>query len=152
MGEPGSKRDFGKVDIEGETDQAFGELDWAAPGCEPTPPPPASHAAQTREVEIAVMVEEAVDECDVTRVAPSTTSIPPGRELTSLTDRQRIPRVLLRPEEIANLPIEHHAGFLLGFIDGMHTMEEILDVCAMPPGEALDLIRSLVDMGVIAIE
>jgi hypothetical protein len=34
----------------------------------------------------------------------------------------------------------------------MQTMEEILDVCAMPQSEALELIRSLVDMGVIEIE
>ena len=68
------------------------------------------------------------------------------------SERQGIPRVLLKPAEISKLPIDHRAGFLLGFIDGMQTMEEILDVCAMPPNEALELIRSLVDLGVIEIE
>lgn len=101
---------------------------------------------------IPIDEEERVHERDVTRIAMSSTTVPPAPMLSSLTERHGIPRVLLSPQEIARLPIDHRAGFLLGFIDGMQTMEEILDVCAMPPGEALDLIRSLVDMGVITIE
>lgn len=95
--------------------------------------------------------DDLVDERDMTRIAKSAT-LPPAPALTSLTARQGIPRLLLGQAEVSKLPIDHRAGFLLGFIDGMQTMEEILDVCAMPPGEALELIRSLVDMGVIVIE
>jgi hypothetical protein len=113
------------------------------------------------EVEIEIDEEEPVHAKDLTRVAPSA-SIPrmsavnaaQGGELTlaSLTERQGIPRLLVGRHDIAKLPIDHRAGFLLGFIDGMQTMEEILDVCAMPESEALELIRTLVDMEVIEIE
>lgn len=117
------------------------------------------------EAEIDIEEQDPVDVEDLTRVAPSAslpgmpaipTRPPPGTTapppLASLTERHGIPRVLVGPEEIAKLPIDHRAGFLLGVIDGMQTMEEILDVCAMPPNDALELIRTLVDMGVIDIE
>lgn len=54
--------------------------------------------------------------------------------------------------EIAKLPIDHRAGFLLAHVDGMHTLEELLDVCAMPATEALALIAKLNEMGVIDFE
>ena len=118
------------------------------------------------ETEIEIDEEEPVHAKDLTRVVPSGSFpqvvpevVPPAAPaaaptltLDSLTARQSIPRVLLGPQEISKLPIDHRAGFLLGFIDGMQTMEEILDVCAMPPNEALELIRALVDLGVIEIE
>lgn len=62
-----------------------------------------------------------------------------------------VPRVVVPMEEITRLPIDHRAGFLLAHIDGTQTMEEILDVCAMPRGEALDLIAELASLGVLAI-
>lgn len=70
----------------------------------------------------------------------------------SLTMRQSIPRVLKSMGEVAKLPIDHRAGFLLSHFDGMQTLEEILDVCAMPTDEALALITSLQEMGVIELE
>ena len=116
------------------------------------------------ETEIEIDEEDPVHAKDLTRIAPSA-ALPrmpaisiappaggPPAVLTSLTERQGIPRILLAPQDISTLPIDHRAGFLLGFIDGMQTMEEILDVCAMPANEALELIRTLVDMGVIEIE
>lgn len=121
------------------------------------PPPPSSGLGDHpdsavdivvgEEVEIEIDEEEPVHAKDLTRVVA-----PAGPALSSLTERQGIPRVLLGPQEISKLPIDHRAGFLLGFIDGMQTMEEILDVCAMPQSEALELIRTLVEMGVIRIE
>lgn len=103
------------------------------------------------ETEIEIDEEDPVDAKDLTRVVPSGT-VPQTAASLTLTERQGIPRVLLGAAEIAKLPIDHRAGFLLGFIDGMQTVEEILDVCAMPQSEALELIRSLVAMEVIAIE
>src|SRR5690606_6766712 len=93
--------------------------------------PDAAVSVEIGEAEIEIEEEEPVHERDLTRIAPSLRgSMPPGPALTSLTERQGVPRVLVGPDEIAKLPIDHRAGFLLGFIDGMQTMEEILDVCA----------------------
>jgi hypothetical protein len=70
----------------------------------------------------------------------------------TLTERQSIPRVLKSMIEVQKLKIDHRAGFLLAHVDGMQTLEEILDICAMPSAEALALISSLKEMGVIEFE
>jgi hypothetical protein len=84
-------------------------------------------------------------------ITPVPVSAPPAAGLT-LTQRQSVPRVVKTPAEIAKLPIDHRGGFLLASIDGMQTLEEILDVCAMPGPEALDLVVTLVNLGVIEFD
>jgi len=79
------------------------------------------------------------------------TSLPPGAQLT-LTERQSIPRRLTALADMSKLKIDHRAGFLLAHVDGMQTLEEILDVCAMPAAEALALIANLKALGVIEFE
>jgi hypothetical protein len=76
---------------------------------------------------------------------------PPAAHLT-LTERQSIPRLLKSMAEVSKLRIDHRAGFLLAHIDGNQTLEEILDICAMPTAEALALISSLKETGVIEFE
>ena len=71
--------------------------------------------------------------------------------LAKMTSHTGVPEVVKSAAEIATLPIDHRAGFLLAHIDGMQSMEEILDVCAMPENEALELIELLRSMGVIEI-
>lgn len=72
--------------------------------------------------------------------------------LTALTSQSRTPRLLITPREISGLPMDPRAAFLLGHVDGKQSMEEILDVCAMPESEALELLDRLRSMGVIAID
>ncbi|MDB4933783.1 MAG: hypothetical protein JWP87_755 [Labilithrix sp.] len=67
----------------------------------------------------------------------------------TLTQRQSIPRLLKSMGALSKLKIDHRAGFLLAHVDGMQTLEEILDICAMPPADALELIANLKTMGVI---
>jgi hypothetical protein len=62
-----------------------------------------------------------------------------------------VPRVLLPASEISRLPIDPRAAFLLSIVDGVHSMEEILDICAMPEREAIDLLEELRVMGVISL-
>lgn len=71
--------------------------------------------------------------------------------LVVMTSRH-IPRLLVGSKEITGLPIDPRAAFLVGHIDGIQTMEEILDVCAMPESEALALFEKLRVMGVIEID
>ena len=94
----------------------------------------------------------------VARPAAGTpTVIPPApvcgaaRQL-SLTERHSIPVLLTSAGELSTLPLDHRAGFLLAHVDGIQTLEEILDVCAMPTAEALELIERLKRMGVIDFE
>ncbi len=106
--------------------------------------------ANAIDVEIGEEVEIDIDLGEDAVSPPKSTA--PAPVLLTLTERQGIPRVLKGQAEIAKLPIDHRAGFLLAHIDGMQTMEEILDICAMPPQEALQLIKELEKLGVIAIE
>lgn len=91
--------------------------------------------------------------------APAPTVIPPqgsappcAAPQLSLTERHSIPTILKSAGDVSKLPIDHRAGFLLAHVDGVQTLEEILDVCAMPASEALELIAKLKEMGVIEFE
>jgi len=73
---------------------------------------------------------------------PVSTEPPPGAA---------VPRLLVSAAEIAKLPMDPRAAFLLGHVDGTNTLEEIVDMCPMPQNEALELVARLRGMGVIAI-
>jgi len=47
--------------------------------------------------------------------------------------------------------LDHQAGFLLSRIDGVSTLDALLDVCAMPRPEALQLVAKLVRDGVLRL-
>jgi hypothetical protein len=100
------------------------------------------------EDDIEIVFDHAADARDNTAVAAS----PDSRRLVAMTSQSRIPRLLLGPNEIAKLPMDPRAAFLTSFIDGQQTMEEILDVCAMPEAEALELIERLRQLGAISID
>jgi hypothetical protein len=74
-----------------------------------------------------------------------------SRRLVVMTSRH-VPRLLVGAKDIPSLPIDPRAAFLVGHIDGVQSMEEILDVCAMPESEALALFERLRIMGVISFE
>jgi hypothetical protein len=63
----------------------------------------------------------------------------------------RVPRLAVRPHELSLLPLDHREGFLLSMVDGVSSIETILDVCAMPSDEALEILESLVQRGVLVI-
>jgi hypothetical protein len=99
----------------------------------------------------STVVPPPVGSSETTAPPPAVIIAAPAAGLT-LTERQSIPRLLKSITEISKLKIDHRAGFLLAHVDAMHTLEEILDICAMPSAEALALISSLTEMGVIEFE
>jgi hypothetical protein len=92
-------------------------------------------------------VDESPSEDHTAIVAASANS----RRLAALTSRQ-VPRLIIDVKEISRLPMDPRAAFILGHIDGIQTMEEILDVCAMPESDALELIEWLRTLNVIALD
>ena len=98
-----------------------------------------------------VPFDEPDEESPLSKASATRTVPPPAAQLT-LTERQSIPRRLTALADMSKLKIDHRAGFLLAHIDGMQTLEEILDVCAMPAEEALALIANLKASGVIEFE
>lgn len=93
------------------------------------------------------MVDEDDDRDEHTAIVPPLDS---GR-LAALTS-QKIPRLTVAPQEITRLPIDPRAAFIVGHVDGIQSMGDILDICAMPESEAIELIGRLQALGVIALD
>jgi hypothetical protein len=74
------------------------------------------------------------------------------RELPSAGDYfSRIPKLAVGAQDLKLLVLDHREGFLVSRVDGKSTIETILDVCAMSADEALELLESLVERGVLVI-
>jgi hypothetical protein len=63
----------------------------------------------------------------------------------------RVPHLALGERELTGLALDHREGFVLSRVDGHSTIETVLDVCAMPADEALEIISRLVERGIIAL-
>ncbi|HVE82200.1 MAG TPA: hypothetical protein VND93_05110, partial [Myxococcales bacterium] len=61
------------------------------------------------------------------------------------------PRLLLRPDEIIWLNLDHRAGFVLAQIDGSVTYEDLFAICGMSRLDTLRILSQLVGAGVIAV-
>lgn len=62
------------------------------------------------------------------------------------------PVVTVDSAELRWLGIDHRAGFLLSRIDGVSTIEQLLDVSGMARLESLKMLAELLDLGVIRLE
>ena len=61
----------------------------------------------------------------------------------------QIPHMILPADELRWLTLDHRAGFLLSCIDGISTVEELLDVSGMPPLDTLRILNTLIQQQVI---
>ena len=57
----------------------------------------------------------------------------------------------MAPHEIIALPLDARSGFLLARIDGFSTLQTLLDVSAMPAGEAMALLEELLALGAVRL-
>jgi hypothetical protein len=64
----------------------------------------------------------------------------------------RVPVLRVHGSDLASLPLDPRAAFVLMHVDGVSTIEMITEVCAMPEHEALRLIVTMRDLGVISLE
>jgi hypothetical protein len=60
------------------------------------------------------------------------------------------PVVLMPPDQLRRLPLDHRAGFLLSLMDGTIDLATVIEVSAMPSDGALRVVRDLFDAGVVA--
>jgi hypothetical protein len=72
--------------------------------------------------------------------------------LAQIGDGGQIPRVLTSPERLVGLTLDHRAGFVLACVDGMSSIDEILDVSGMPVLDALRIMYELAQEGIILVE
>ncbi|MFO0613702.1 MAG: hypothetical protein U0414_14000 [Polyangiaceae bacterium] len=63
-----------------------------------------------------------------------------------------IPHVQVGPDAIVALALDHRSGFLISLIDGIASIDDVLDMSGMPPIEALRLLLELKNEGVIGID
>jgi len=62
-----------------------------------------------------------------------------------------VPRLAVSTRELMAMPLDHRAGFIASFVDGIFTVEMIVDASAMPADEALALLGELAARGVIVL-
>jgi hypothetical protein len=71
--------------------------------------------------------------------------------ISSLGGLRKVPQIAVSPEQLRWLALDHRAGFLLAQLDGRSSLEELLDVCGMPPFEAIRLLVQLLQQNVIRV-
>jgi hypothetical protein len=60
-------------------------------------------------------------------------------------------RVVVSPEEVQWLSLDHRAGFLLSLVDGQSTVDEILDISGMTRLDALKILHDLTEQQVVKL-
>jgi hypothetical protein len=58
----------------------------------------------------------------------------------------------LEVSQVRWLGLDHRSGFLLSRVDGVSTVEEVLDICGMPRLEALKTLAELLERGAIRLD
>jgi HD-GYP domain-containing protein (c-di-GMP phosphodiesterase class II) len=90
----------------------------------------------------------------MSRPAPVITDRPPESHETEGALVRRLGAVSAVPALVASAPksgLDHRAGFLLTFVDGMSSVEDILDASGLHRIEALHILADLLTKGVIVM-
>lgn len=71
---------------------------------------------------------------------------------SKIGDLGGVPVQALSENQMRWLGLDHRSGFLLSRVDGLSTIEEVLDVCGMPRLEALKTLVDLLERGAIRVQ
>lgn len=82
---------------------------------------------------------------------PKPPSQPPPRNDPAGIPLDKVPHLLVGPAQIAKLPLDPQAGFVLSLIDGMSTVENVADASGLPAEEVIRIFGRLLEMGAIAL-
>jgi hypothetical protein len=88
---------------------------------------------------------------DATRIARESKSHLLTQYEARLGSLDRVPAVVMGVSGLRDLAIDHRAGFLLSHIDGVSSLETILDVSGMPRLDAVKILVELVQKRVVAL-
>lgn len=103
-----------------------------------------------------VLAEAILDTCpgheEAERYAGSCRDVLRQMYIARLGSLSVVPRVIASPNELRWLAIDHRAGFILAAVDGVSSIEEILDVCGMPSLEALRILYDFAQQRVIGVD
>jgi hypothetical protein len=62
-----------------------------------------------------------------------------------------VPKLVKTRAEIAAAPIDHRAGFLIAHIDGVTTVQGLVDIAGMPEEEVQEILERLRRLGIVAL-
>lgn len=77
--------------------------------------------------------------------------VDPYPDAPSLGEGEQIPRVLLDPSALQGLDLDHRAGFLLSLIDGMTSVDDLMELSGMPREDVEQLLLRLLELGAITL-
>jgi len=72
--------------------------------------------------------------------------------METLGSLDRVPRVVVAAAELGKRTLDHRAGFVMTFVDGVSTIDTILDASGLPRLELLRILRDLVRAGVVVVQ
>ena len=73
-----------------------------------------------------------------------------GADAMGVAGRQVL-KIVRTKGEIAEAPIDHRAGFLLAHIDGVTTVQGLVDIAGMPENEVHEILDRLRRLGIVTI-
>jgi hypothetical protein len=97
------------------------------------------------------VIEEHPDNSEAQRYAGSCRDMLRQMYLSRIGTGRDVPRIVMAPDQLRWLTLDHRMGFLLSCVDGKSCIDEILDVSGMPGLDALRLLYELVQEGVIEV-
>ena len=105
----------------------------------------------------ALVIAESILEVDTadpeaTRYAESCRSVLTQMYAARLGSLAQVVSVAIPIDQIRWLSLDHRAGFLLSLVDGISTVEELLDISGMTRLEALRIMYTLLEQRVISVE
>jgi len=102
-----------------------------------------------------VMAESMLDEnpthVEAREYAESCRSVLQQMYTARIGPLDRVPVVDVARDQLRWLSIDHRTGFILSLVDGISSLEMILDVCGMPPLDALRMLFELVQQKIISV-
>lgn len=97
------------------------------------------------------ILEEEPDNGEALRLAENCRDVLQQMYVARLGSLERVPFVAVPREQLRWLSIDHRSGFVLSHVDGVSSLEQILDVSGMPSLDALRILYELVQQRVIGI-
>lgn len=86
----------------------------------------------------------------VTHVADNCRTVLRQMYITKIGPMDRVPMVMVPRDQLRWLSIDHRAGFVLSLVDGVSSLEMILDVSGMPELDALRILTELAQQRIIS--
>lgn len=102
------------------------------------------------EIAEALLSSDSAD-LEAQRYATSCRDVLMQMYLSRLGGLEQVINVVLPPEELRWLNLDHRAGFLLSLVDGASSIEELLDISGMPRLDALRILATLAEQRAILL-